>query len=100
MTNSWVRKSMAVIAFAGGVAMLGGGVAHAADSAATETVPVVEGGSTDQNATNVCGNVAAKDSIVINFTDCRSIDANVDADLNHHRHHRFSGLGNLGGWIG
>lgn len=97
MTNSWIRKSMAVIAFAAGVAMFGGGVAQASETAGTETVPVVEGGSVDQDATNVCGNVKAKDSIVFNFAWCGASNTIVDGDFDHH--HQLSDLKTLGNMV-
>lgn len=92
MSNTWARKSMQVAAIAAGIVLLGGGVAQAAGSSApaTERVPVVEGGtSLDQGATNICGNVFAEDSIVINFADCDAVNvAAADDDDDHRRHHR------------
>ncbi|GAA4905519.1 hypothetical protein LX16_3499 [Stackebrandtia albiflava] len=72
MTNSWARKTLAVAALATGAILFAGGTAQASEAA-----PVVEGGwSDDQNAGNICGNVMAHDSIVVNFVDCDA--TNVD----------------------
>lgn len=78
---------MAVAAIAAGAVLFTGGAAQAADSSAIDnTVAVTEGGhykSDDQGNANICGNVLAYKSIVVNFTDCDA--TNVDADFGHHR---------------
>jgi|GEM_PF-6157571 len=80
---------MAVAAIAAGAVLFTGGAAQAADSSAIDnTAAVAERGdyrSDDQTATNVCGNVLAYKSIVVNFTDCDAV--NVD-DIDFGRHHR------------
>jgi len=56
--NNWARKSLAISAIAAGAVLFAGGTAQASYS------------SDDQTATNICGNVDAEYSIVINLVDC------------------------------